>query len=108
MGQGLGLQIESQVSKEDLFLRGMTEAEWKKSRKPLYTEAIDSFQEAMLMSANNKELKYRISVAAAQIAYNYGDYKKASFYANQAGEQGLQIKNPQLESLLKDIEDRLN
>lgn len=108
LGQGLGLQIEETASKEDLFMRGMTEAEWKKSRKPLYTESIDSFQEALLMSAKNKDLKYRISVAAAQIAFNYGDYKKASFYANKAEEQDLKIKNPQLESLLKDIEDRLN
>lgn len=108
LGQGLGLQIEAPSNKEDLFMKGMTEAEWNKTRKPLYAESIDSFQEAMLMSGNNKDLKYRISVAAAQIAFNYGDYKKASFYANQAGEQGLQIKNPQLESLLKDIEDRLN
>jgi len=108
LGQGLGLQIEAPSDKEDLFITGMTEAEWKKTRTPLYTEAIDSFQEAMLMAGNNKDLKYRISVAAAQIAFNYGDYKKASFYANQAGQQGLQIKNPKLESLLKDIEDRLN
>lgn len=108
LGQGLGLQIEATSSKEDLFMRGMTEAEWKKTRKPLYTEAIDSFQEALLMSGSSKELTYRISVAASQIAFNYGDYKRASVFANKAEEQGLQIRNPQLESLLKDIEDRLN
>jgi len=108
LGQGIGLQIKPSMSKEDRFLKGISDADWYKGRKPLYTEAIDSFEEAMLMSGNNKPLKYRISVSAAQIAFNYGDYKKASFYANKASEQGQQIKNPQLESLLKDINDRLN
>lgn len=108
LANGIGLQIEPTMDKEDLFMRGMTEAEWKKTRKPLYEESMDNFQEAILMTGRKKELKYKISSAAAQVAFNYGDFKKASNYVNMALDQGLKIKNPQLETLLKDIEGRLN
>ena len=108
LGASYGAQIEEKLSKEDLFLRGMTEAQWKKSRGPIYNEAIDNFEEAMLMSGKNKQLKYKIAVAAAQASYHYGDYKKALAWATKAKNQDLNIKNPQLDLLLNDIEDRLN
>lgn len=108
LGSSYSAQIEEKLSKEDLFMRGMTEAKWKKSRGPLYDEAIDNFEEAMLMSGKNKELKYRIAFAAAQVSYKYGDYKKASAWATKATNQELNIKNPQLDLLLNDLEERLN
>ena len=108
LGASYGAQIEDKLSKEDLFMRGMTDAKWKKSRGPMYNEAIDNFEEAMLMSANNKPLKYKIAVAATQASYNYGDYKKALAWATKAKNQDLKIKNPELDMLLNAIEDRLN
>jgi len=108
LGASYSAQIEEKLSKEELFMRGMTESKWKKSRGPLYTEAIDNFEEAMLMSGKNKTLKYRIAFAAAQASYNYGDYKKASAWATKALNQELNIKNPKLDLLLNDIEERLN
>lgn len=108
LGSSYGAQVETKLSKEELFMRGMTEAEWKKTRGPLYNEAIDNFEEAMLMTGKNKQLKYRIAIAAAQASYNYGDYKKASSWATKAKNQGLNIKNPKLDMLLNEIEERLN
>ncbi len=108
LGKSFSARIESELTKEDLFLKGMKMSEAKKERSSLYSSAMENFEEAILMSAKNKPFKYQVYRTAAQAAYNYGDFKKAAEYADDAQKIGPNKKDPALEDLLDKIQNSLN
>lgn len=107
-GKAYGARIEPKMSKEDRFLKGISDAEYKSERKEFYAEAMDSFEEGLLMSSRNESLKYQLNIVAAQTALNYGDVKKANMFADNAVEVVGDKKDPILEKLLNQIQSRLN
>jgi tetratricopeptide (TPR) repeat protein len=107
-GKSYGARIEPEMSKEDRFLKGISDTEYIQERKQLYGEAIDSFEEGLLMSAKNQSLTYQINIVAAQTALNYGDVKKANSFADNAIKVAGNKKDPKLEKLLNQIQSRLN
>ena len=108
LGKSFGDRIEEELPKEELFLRGITTADYKKERSNLYSNAIDNYDEAILLSSRNALLKYQINASAAQAAYNYGNYEKAAEYAQAASKLGADKKDPAFEELVNKIQNSLN
>lgn len=107
-GKSYGARIEPEMSKEDKFLRGLDDKQALNKRAEWYEEAMDSFEEGLLMSARNESLKYQINIIAAQTALNYGDVKKANTFADSAVNIADGKKDPILEKLINQIQSRLN
>jgi len=107
MGTATARIIQPQLSKEELFLRGIKEGDHNKAAKAAYEESVSYLEEALLMTGNNESLQYRILRSLAFISHDYKRSEKAETYALQALEKQGNIKDPELENLIQSI-DQLN
>ena len=106
LGIATARKIDPQLSKEDLFLRGISAEDHLRAQKLAYGDAIGHLDEALLMTGNNQPLQYQILRSMAFIAYDYEDIGQAESYALQALAVQGATKDSALDKLIQSIEQQ--